>query len=401
MTDKEPESNSPAPASEKREASATAAPVQHSESPASTPAPAPGPVQTEPTATTNESPAPPQAETAAVTASATALPPEHWTEAPAGESEDDGDSALGEDALSSTASLSSSILNYRTIHGRTFHSEIGNATYWGTNDERHSESLDVLHHLFTLCLDGEIYAAPVKDPKKALDIGTGTGIWAIDFADMWPACEVIGTDISPIQPTWVPPNVKFEIDDCTQPWTFEPDSFDYVHIRYLQGCIADWYAFFREAYKALAPGGWLESHEASPNVFSDDDTLPPKSAIAQWGPLFVDGGKAIGRSFTIVDEDIQRKAMEEAGFVDIQEKLIKVPSGGWPADPKQREIGIFAQHAIETDVEGFILFMTTVLGWSREQVTVYIAHLRRELRSLKHHVCYWQKVVWGRKPETA
>jgi hypothetical protein len=45
--------------------------------------------------------------------------------------------------------------------------------------------------------------------------------------------------------------------------------------------------------------------------------------------------------------------------------------------------------------------MTTVLGWSREQVTVYIAHLRRELRSLKHHVCYWQKVVWGRKPETA
>jgi hypothetical protein len=97
-----------------------------------------------------------------------------------------------------------------------------------------------------------------------------------------------------------------------------------VHIRYLQGCIADWYAFFREAYKSLAPGGWLESHEASPNVFSDDDTLPPTSAIAQWGPLFVDGGKAIGRSFTIVDEDIQRKAMEEAGFVDIQEKLIKV-----------------------------------------------------------------------------
>lgn len=29
-----------------------------------------------------------------------------------------------------------------------------------------------------------------------------------DFADAYPNCEVTGTDISPIQPTWVPPNLK-------------------------------------------------------------------------------------------------------------------------------------------------------------------------------------------------
>ena len=28
-----------------------------------------------------------------------------------------------------------------------------------------------------------------------------------DFADEYPNTEVIGTDISPIQPTWVPPNL--------------------------------------------------------------------------------------------------------------------------------------------------------------------------------------------------
>lgn len=32
-----------------------------------------------------------------------------------------------------------------------------------------------------------------------IDIGTGTGIWAIDFADEHPESEVIGTDLSPIQ----------------------------------------------------------------------------------------------------------------------------------------------------------------------------------------------------------
>ena len=34
------------------------------------------------------------------------------------------------------------------------------------------------------------------------------GLWAIDFADEFPEAEVTGTDISPIQPTWIPPNLK-------------------------------------------------------------------------------------------------------------------------------------------------------------------------------------------------
>lgn len=29
-----------------------------------------------------------------------------------------------------------------------------------------------------------------------------------DFADEYPEAEVIGTDISPIQPSWVPPNLR-------------------------------------------------------------------------------------------------------------------------------------------------------------------------------------------------
>ena len=54
----------------------------------------------------------------------------------------------------------------------------------------------------TLILDNKLYLAPIeKNIQKVLDIGTGTGIWAIDFADEHPSATVIGTDISPIQPT--------------------------------------------------------------------------------------------------------------------------------------------------------------------------------------------------------
>ncbi|KAH8883770.1 S-adenosyl-L-methionine-dependent methyltransferase [Thozetella sp. PMI_491] len=353
----------------------------------------------QPTATTAEVAAPPPT---SQSTQVPVLPPEHWQAEPEPEENDDADSALGDDAASSTASLSSSILQYRTIHGRTYHSEIGNAHYWGSNDQGHNESLDILHHMFSLVLDGKLFIAPIGDnPRKVLDIGTGTGIWAIDFADEHPGCEVIGTDISAIQPGWVPPNLKFEIEDATQEWTFRDNDFDFVHIRYLMGCIPDWVELFKQAYRCTKPGGWLQSYEASASVHTDDDTLPSTSAIAQWGPLFTEGGIKSGRSFTVVEDGLQNKAMQEAGFVDIQEKWIKIPSGGWPKDPKLKEIGRYSQAALLSDPEGFILFFTFILGWSREQVHVYLAHLRRDLTSLKHHVYYWQKIVWGRKPETA
>lgn len=65
----------------------------------------------------------------------------------------------------------------------------------------------------------------------------------------YPSAQVIGTDLSPIQPTWVPPNVKFQIDDAEAEWTWERDSFDYIHIRHLAGAIKDWPALLKQAYK--------------------------------------------------------------------------------------------------------------------------------------------------------
>jgi hypothetical protein len=33
--------------------------------------------------------------------------------------------------------------------------------------------------------------------------------------------ELILMAFSPIQPTWVPPNCVFQVDDAEQPWTFK------------------------------------------------------------------------------------------------------------------------------------------------------------------------------------
>lgn len=70
-----------------------------------------------------------------------------------------------------------------------------------------------------------------------------------DFADAFPSAEVIGTDLSDMMPSYVPPNCRFEIDDAELEWTFAPDSFDFIHLRYLMGGIGDWPRLYRQAYQ--------------------------------------------------------------------------------------------------------------------------------------------------------
>lgn len=70
-----------------------------------------------------------------------------------------------------------------------------------------------LKHLF----GGKNYFAPlstVNPPRRILDIATGTGTWAIEMSDEFPNAEIIGTDLSPIQPNYVPENVHFYIEDA-------------------------------------------------------------------------------------------------------------------------------------------------------------------------------------------
>lgn len=119
-------------------------------------------------------------------------------------------------------------------------------------------------------------------------------------------------------------NGNSEIEDCTQDWTFRNEHFDYVHMRWLLGSIQDWDALMRQAYRVLRPGAYFEILEPSAIITSDDGTVTETSALGQWGKFFINGGKQIGRSFTVVEDETQRKSMEAAGFVDIQEFNYKV-----------------------------------------------------------------------------
>lgn len=124
-----------------------------------------------------------------------------------------------------------------------------------------------------------------------------------DFANEFPSAEVIGTDLSPIQPAWTPPNCKFELDDASQVWTFADNTFDYIHIRCLLGSIEDWVRLYRECLRCLKPGGWLEHTDFSVLSGCDDGSLPPDAVWYEWSNVFLEAGRKMGRSFEVVDDD--------------------------------------------------------------------------------------------------
>ncbi|KAF2727590.1 S-adenosyl-L-methionine-dependent methyltransferase [Polyplosphaeria fusca] len=304
----------------------------------------------------------------------------------------DSGSLLGDE----TDTLASSIMNYRIENGRQYHAYRDGA-YWGPNDELAKEILDFAHHMYLLTLDHKLHLAPIKHPQTILDVGTGTGIWAIDMADQYPSATVIGTDLSPIQPEWVPPNCHFEIDDVTLDWTYPDEHFDFIHIRELFGCIPDWDFFFQQAYAHTKPGGWIEIVEHSVQPTADDDTMGPDHFYHRWGDTVVEMGEIFGKSFTIWNEAKER--LEKAGFVDVVEVTYQWPMNGWAQDKKLKNIGRWNQLRLHQGIEGFMLrLLTQVGGWSVARAQVFLAEMRRELKSTKTHAYLPGTVVYGRKP---
>ena len=178
---------------------------------------------------------------------------------------------------------------------------------------------------------------------------------------------VTGTDLSPIQPNFVPPNCFFEIDDATLDWTFPEDHFDFIHVREMFGSVGDWDEFFHQTFLHTKPGGYVEILEHSVQPRSDDDSVGPDHFYTRWGNTVVEMGEKRGKSFTAWKETKER--LEKAGFVDLVETRMKWPINDWSSDPKMKEIGIWNRLRLDKGIEGYMLRLLTTVGEVRTAVT--------------------------------
>lgn len=237
-----------------------------------------------------------------------------------------------------TSSLGSLEFDDILQHGHRYH---GGGNVLLPNDESEQDRLDLQHHILKMCLDGALTATSLlTSPQHIFDVGTGTGIWAIEIGDKYPSAQIIGVDISPMQPTWVPPNVMFEIDDITKPWARTKGSMDFVHIRNMVGSIRDWKALFAEALDHLKPGGRIEVTDIRTRFECVDGTFVERGkSCKEWEEAFHEIAKGMG-----VDFDPTPKVpgwLKEVGFENVHLESRIIPVGPWPRDKKLKVLGLY------------------------------------------------------------
>ncbi|KAH8113952.1 S-adenosyl-L-methionine-dependent methyltransferase [Phellopilus nigrolimitatus] len=112
--------------------------------------------------------------------------------------------------------------------------------------------------------------APRENKRPAvLDVGTGSGIWAIEMAAMYPHARVVGLDLAA-------PKLHFVTADATKGLDAYATSFDLVHCRCVAGHVVDRAALVRVLASVLKPGGLLLLGDGNQELYAADWTaIPP------------------------------------------------------------------------------------------------------------------------------
>jgi ubiquinone/menaquinone biosynthesis C-methylase UbiE len=167
--------------------------------------------------------------------------------------------------------------NYTWLGGRRYFTR---APYLLPYDDLEFTRQDFEHHLLRQAFKVNVLA-PVGHPRAILDVGLGTGRWALEVAAQFPSARVIGMDLTspPTLQTTAQELSKASGDQLNPPFSnfsfvpgnvlgilpFTDGTFDYVHMRLLSAAIplARWRQVMHELTRVTRRGGWIEVVDTS------------------------------------------------------------------------------------------------------------------------------------------
>ncbi|KAJ6779594.1 hypothetical protein PWT90_08510 [Aphanocladium album] len=316
---------------------------------------------------------------------------------------------------SDLASVTSSVYAHTYERGRRYQS-FKNSRYPIPNDDQEQSREDMKHVMLMELTDGKLYFAPTgKHPQKIVDIGTGTGnvftqwpprslrytkneagIWAIEVGDAYPSASILGIDLTPIQPLWVPPNVEFIVDDCEKEWLLE--NYDLAHFRFMAMILKDVPLVMQHAYEALRPGGWVEFQELLGRPFCDDGTMKADDAFKRLYEIAGQAYEKLGLSTSLPAE--LEPMLLAAGFQNVHCRVIKVPIGPWAKDKTIRLVGLYQKTAVTDFISTLAVRPFQALGLSQDEGQVRLALARQALDDLSVHRYFNHYFWYAQKPET-
>lgn len=145
----------------------------------------------------------------------------------------------------------------------------------------------------------------------------------------------------------------------------------------------------RKKKSQLEPGGYFEAQDTVLPLACDDGTLSEDAPISRWLKAIMQGMVNVGRPLLVSSEQQWKDLMEEVGFEDVSHNVFRWPMNHWPRDPYYKELGMWSLENMDAALEaGSLAPLTRGLGWTKEEVLVLVAQVRKDLRNTKIHA-YW------------
>ncbi|KAL3418258.1 UMTA methyltransferase [Phlyctema vagabunda] len=318
---------------------------------------------------------------------------------------------MAADPQANTVQLEDGYLESVTYHNREYQSHaLSNQIYFAPIDEDETERLRIQHDVLSRCFDGRLVFPPLTRLRRILDCGYGTASWAMEVAEQNPRCEkpscvrlirvnlrenpysdlfttsasttggkVIGVDINPtMQPDEIPENLYLQVDDLNRRFTWQTNYFDLVHSQNMAAGIHvnRWPRYLRDMYHTIRPGGWCQLVEIHFNVQSDNGTLTDGHALRQWSATYLESLSDVKNLRAPLR---LREMLTSAGFVDIENRVIPLPTCGWPTEPRERNIGIVNRDNVQRLLSSMALYpFVERLGMPLQDAQLLIANARHE-----------------------
>ena len=191
-------------------------------------------------------------------------------------------------------------------------------------DQQEACRLDFQHHALLHAI-GSLSVAPIPlDTGMILDVGSGTGIWAVEMARQFPNAQVIGVDIDPaLFKRETPQNCTLRVGDVLSRLPFPDQLFAYTHQRLLRAAIPAqrWPGVVRELVRVTRAGGWVEIVEL-------DDQVHPAGPASLHLQSWMD---EVSRGMGFDGEVIRHlgELLQEAGLHAVEVQRIVMPLGEW------------------------------------------------------------------------